>query len=463
MRTRHQITGAAIVAASALGGVGLTLAGPSGTADATPAVSSTAASTSCTTSSRVFQLRGGGTQVWAATISKANSTKPTTYGWRQVYTVSGAKGLSIAAHSEGKESIQILLSDQTGALRSLAYNKKDGKVTSTRTLAKGGTTTKPGAYRFTSLTSDGTRVWGAGGGHLTVMTGISTTKAPTGRSTVAGLKGFYPAAFWANAGGSYEIAWTDSKGNVRYGNISATKGWHLANTVTVAKGWTSDAIATPGAGIVLRSSGDSLVRHQVNPSAKTGKVTRTTTLTKTFKAPNTVPMTTVPDVCKAVAPPQSSTGQKIVDKAATQLGTPEGPQSQKYATWAWPGFDTTNDSTGPWCAAFVSWVTNHELGLTSFKDASVGNWVTAARNKQHGLSIVSTPKPGDLVAYDWNGGSDFYGSSHIGIVRSVNSNGTFNTIDGNVSNSSGSDEGVYPRYNRSKSSAPNVTFIRVGG
>ncbi|WP_050668437.1 M23 family metallopeptidase [Luteipulveratus halotolerans] len=317
MRTRHQITGAAIVAASALGGVGLTLAGPSGTADATPAVSSTAASTSCTTASRVFQLRGGGTQIWAASISKANSTKPSVYGWQKVYTVTGAKGLSIAAHSEGKESIQILLSDQTGALRSLAYNKKDGKVTSARTLAKGGTTTKPGAYRFTSLTSDGTRVWGAGSGRLTVMTGISTTKAPTGRSTVAGLKGFYPAAFWANAGGSYEIAWTDSKGNVRYGNISATKGWHLANTTTVAKGWTSDAITTPGAGIVLRSSGDNLVRHHVNPSAKTGKVTRTTTLTKTFKAPNTIPMTTVPDTCKTTAPPQSSSGYSLpLDKGA---------------------------------------------------------------------------------------------------------------------------------------------------
>src|SRR4051794_34129272 len=93
--------------------------------------------------------------------------------------------------------------------------------------------------------------------------------------------------------------------------------------------------------------------------------------------------------------------------------------------------------------------------------AAVSNWVGMARRKEHGFSIVSAKdaRPGDIVAYDWDGGADYAGASHIGIMKSRVSGGRFQAIEGNTS--AGSGEGVAVR-SRTTSVAPNVCFIRVG-
>lgn len=98
----------------------------------------------------------------------------------------------------------------------------------------------------------------------------------------------------------------------------------------------------------------------------------------------------------------------------------------------WKYQQLTGTPNQAWCASFVSWALKSAGDPTPFISASVGVWVDAARAGKSGLRIVSAAeaRPGDLVAYDWNGGGDFYGSSHIGLISGGDSP-RFQTIHGN--------------------------------
>lgn len=85
----------------------------------------------------------------------------------------------------------------------------------------------------------------------------------------------------------------------------------------------------------------------------------------------------------------------------------------------------------PWCGAFVNWCakqvglkipdcTYTPAGAKAFADA--GAWTLVAE---------ATPAPGDIVFFDFPAdGIDRI--SHIGIVESVNANGTLTCIEGNT-------------------------------
>ncbi len=111
----------------------------------------------------------------------------------------------------------------------------------------------------------------------------------------------------------------------------------------------------------------------------------------------------------------------------------------------------------PWCASFVTWSLAQAGDRTPFRSAAVAAWVNAATNREHGMRVVppGDVRPGDIVAYDWDGGHDYGQAAHIGIVSSQVSGGRFTTIEGNTSSANVSAE------NRSMGSAPNVLFIRV--
>lgn len=97
--------------------------------------------------------------------------------------------------------------------------------------------------------------------------------------------------------------------------------------------------------------------------------------------------------------------------------------------------------SGAWCADFCAFV----IGET--KGQSAPSWYQNCSNKAYcptveqagkaaGAQIeIANAKPGDLVLFDWGGDGT---SDHIGIVESVNSDGTVNTIEGNTSLGSGS-------------------------
>ncbi len=143
--------------------------------------------------------------------------------------------------------------------------------------------------------------------------------------------------------------------------------------------------------------------------------------------------------------------------AKSQLGVHEfgdntGPQVNKYLATADVG------PGNPWCASFVQWSveqSGHEMPGSGW--AAVSNWVNAAEAGQHGMHIVDAAhaRPGDIVAYDWGGGSDFTGDGHIGFLESTVHDGQFTTVEGNA------DDAV-TRQDRNLG-VGNVVFIRMGG
>lgn len=91
-----------------------------------------------------------------------------------------------------------------------------------------------------------------------------------------------------------------------------------------------------------------------------------------------------------------------------------------------------------WCDDFVSWVNtlagnpmnDYNCETTKRTMISEGRW----KGK-------TNPRPGDIVLFDWDGDRQ---ADHIGIVKSVNRDGTFTTIEGNTSKS-GKHEGVWEK------------------
>ncbi|MGW2820366.1 peptidoglycan-binding protein [Streptomyces sp. NPDC001443] len=165
----------------------------------------------------------------------------------------------------------------------------------------------------------------------------------------------------------------------------------------------------------------------------------------------------------AVTPPSSTPPGggygKMLDVAEAEVGTVAGSaRANSYGTAVGVSLSTSNYA---WCATFVSWVAQ-QTGATSYRHTYVDHWVKQARAGDYHLSVTTDPQPGDIVAYDWDGGSDFTGGNeHIGIVRSVSGGASFTAVEGNTSNpETGSGSGVYIK-NRSTNSGYDVVFIRV--
>ena len=160
-------------------------------------------------------------------------------------------------------------------------------------------------------------------------------------------------------------------------------------------------------------------------------------------------------------PTQSKTNRQLaLQEAIKWLGTKESPFGSNRCKFTdWYGM------VGPWCAMFqtYSWVTAAQsVGkeCPSFARSSyyayVPYIVNDARNKRRGLSVTTSPLPGDLVCYDWGRDGMF---DHIGIFESGDAN-AWNAIEGNTSTSSNSNGGeVMRRGRRSRDGA--VVFVRV--
>jgi len=147
--------------------------------------------------------------------------------------------------------------------------------------------------------------------------------------------------------------------------------------------------------------------------------------------------------------------QQALAKSVTQLGikeSPAGSNRTKYCDWY--------GLIGPWCAMFVTWCYETCGDSPAFQKGSryayVPYVVSDAQNTRYGLSVTSSPIPGDLVCYDWDGG-DY---DHIGIFESGN-NQNWNAIEGNTSTSNNSNGGEVMRRNRQRSQMNKVCFVRV--
>jgi len=148
-------------------------------------------------------------------------------------------------------------------------------------------------------------------------------------------------------------------------------------------------------------------------------------------------------------------GAKALAIARKEVGVKE--TSDNYSKRIHVYQKTTGAYRQAWCASFVNWAFRR-AGKTVPGGglAAVRTWVDLARQKKSGLKLVSAAnaRPGDLVAYDWGGGTDFGGDAHIGILASTPKGGRWTSLDGNTS----ADK---VELKHRSSSMGNTVFIRV--
>lgn len=147
----------------------------------------------------------------------------------------------------------------------------------------------------------------------------------------------------------------------------------------------------------------------------------------------------------------SSAGLDAVAAARTQVGQAEFPpgsnESPRIAEYR---SAVQGAVVGPWCADFASWCAAQAgipLGENGEGFQSVGAlWEWAERSGRAIPASEGPPAPGDLIVW---------GSEHVGIVESVDPDGTIHTIEGNSS-----DEVAQRTYGPGESGATG--YVRLG-
>ena len=151
-----------------------------------------------------------------------------------------------------------------------------------------------------------------------------------------------------------------------------------------------------------------------------------------------VPRPSAPAAIRGPAAPASSVfRQKILEIAQGEIGTIEKTNQNDGAVLKYP--KAFGRGTEKWCADFVSWVCSLAGGeLNDPYTPSVVNRLKA-KDLWKGLD---DPEPGDLVLFDWDHDRV---ADHIGLVETVNADGSINTIEGNTNNPITGQEGVWRR------------------
>jgi len=153
---------------------------------------------------------------------------------------------------------------------------------------------------------------------------------------------------------------------------------------------------------------------------------------------------------------RTSHRERALSKAIAQLGyveSPPGTNGTMYGAWYGMNYE-------PWCAMFVAWcyeaVGDSPTFAPGVRYAYVPYMVSDARAGRNGLSVVSSPAPGDLAAFDWERDSVH---DHVGIFER-GTPASFYCIEGNTSPANDSNGGQVMRRERSSSSV-GIVFMRV--
>ena len=146
--------------------------------------------------------------------------------------------------------------------------------------------------------------------------------------------------------------------------------------------------------------------------------------------------------------------EKLLNIARKELGTKEYPENSnnvKYNT-DYYGREVSG-SAYPWCCAFVWWVFKKAGMSKIFCDGKKTALCEYVRG--HMKNHTMTPQPGDLAIYQFDSDPQ---ADHIGIVESVNADGSFVAIEGNTRVGNDSNGGEVMRRTRKKSSV--ICFVR---
>jgi hypothetical protein len=149
--------------------------------------------------------------------------------------------------------------------------------------------------------------------------------------------------------------------------------------------------------------------------------------------------------------PASSAGQAVLNAVRGEVGQAEQPpgsnDSPRIAQYRQA---TAGSGVGPWCAYFTSWAARQagvplgDSGQGFGRVDDVYAWAQrAGKAIPNGAGV--TPQPGDLIVWD----------EHIGVVESVDGNGTIHTIEGNSSDQ-------VARRTYAPGSRPAIGYVRLG-
>ncbi len=129
----------------------------------------------------------------------------------------------------------------------------------------------------------------------------------------------------------------------------------------------------------------------------------------------------------SASPAGTPAGQAILNAIRPEVGVAEQPpgsnDSPRIAQYRQA---TAGSGVGPWCAYFVSWAARQAgvpLGDSGQGFGRVDDVFAWAQKTGKALPAGSTPAPGDLIVWD----------EHIGVVESVDPDGSIHTIEGNSS------------------------------
>lgn len=115
--------------------------------------------------------------------------------------------------------------------------------------------------------------------------------------------------------------------------------------------------------------------------------------------------------------------QKEIGVHEEPMGSNDGARIKEYRT------ATAGSGVGPWCAYFQSWLAKQagaplgEQGQGFGSVDALYSWAQRTGKAIDNTQATATPKAGDLIVFD----------EHIGLVESVDKDGTVHTIEGNSS------------------------------
>jgi len=195
----------------------------------------------------------------------------------------------------------------------------------------------------------------------------------------------------------------------------------------------------------------------LNPTAAPATPPATTTPTSTTTSPTAFASQLQSASGATLTAPVStaggtSAGQAIVNLVQKEVGVSEQPpgsnDSPRIAQFRQA---TAGSGVGPWCAYFTSWAAREagvplgDNGQGFGRVDDVYAWAQKTGKAIPNTGGNVTPQPGDLIVWD----------EHIGVVKSVDPNGTINTIEGNSSDKVS--ERSYPPGSR-----PAIGYVRLG-
>jgi len=162
---------------------------------------------------------------------------------------------------------------------------------------------------------------------------------------------------------------------------------------------------------------------------------------------------------QAPPPGTKSAREKALDRAIGQLGVKESPAGSNQCPYTeWYGM------VGPWCAMFVTYCYDASGGPGSptfdrnqSRYSYVPYVVSDSYNGRFGLSQTNSPKPGDLVCYDWQWNGEY---DHIGFFEKWTSGHAFTALEGNTAVGNDSNGGEVMRRQRDVNGQA-TKFIRV--